>query len=113
MFGNLCTIVKIIVFDIVFPTADAIGDVTFATKAFSNSYFLIGFAMSIFVIFSVAYEVYTWKTTDFDSANEKKFTWLFAFLHIWPQYQSFKVIYSYLTEAQTGSWKNQQRKTKA
>ena len=50
MFGNLCTIVKIIVFDIVFPTADAIGDVTFSIEAFSNSHFLIGFAMSIFVI---------------------------------------------------------------
>ena len=47
MFGNLCTIVKIIVFDIVFPTADAIGDVTFSMEAFSNSHFLIGFAMSI------------------------------------------------------------------
>ena len=113
MFGNLCTIVKIIVFDIVFPTADAIGDVTFSIEAFSNSHFLIGFAMSIFVIFSVAYEVYTWKTTDFDSENEKTITWLFSFLHIWPQYQSCKVIYSYLTEAQTGSWKNKQRKTKA
>ena len=99
MFGNLCTIVKIIVFDIVFPIADAIGDVTFSIEAFSNSHFLIGFAMSIFVIFSVAYEVYTWKTTDFDSENEKTITWLLAFLHIWPQYQSCKVIYSYLTEA--------------
>ena len=32
MFGNLCTIVKIIVFDIIFPTADAIGDVTKKSK---------------------------------------------------------------------------------
>ena len=102
-----------IVFDILLPTTDVIGDVIFSIEALLKSHMLIGFVMLIFVILSVICEVYKWIKTDFDTEKEKKITWLLALLHLWPQYQSCKLIWSILRGTRTDLWEKQHEKIKS
>ena len=42
--------------------------------------------------FYFTYYSYIWYTSKFDSAEDKKWSWIFVLFFFWPQYQAFKII---------------------
>ena len=80
------------IFDILLPTADAFGDINFAIGAFWSQNYAIGCLMILPVIFNMLFNLYKWLSKSHDTQNEKRFTWLFVVLSLWPQYQVFKLI---------------------
>ena len=94
MADNVRKIVYHILFHILLPTTDIYGDIHFSIGAFSTKNYGICFLVVAPVILNVLFSMYIWKTTKFDSSNEKRFTWLLVVIGFWPQYQFIKLIMS-------------------
>ena len=107
MFGN---IIRHVIFGIILPTADTFSDVNFAISAFSTQNYRIGVVMILPVTANLVFNFYLWKTTDFDTGKEKRFSWMLVMLNVWPQYQVLKLIASILKNDE--NWKERQRKIK-
>ena len=91
---NILIIIQYILFGLLMPFMDEIGDIMFSVKAFWKSHYKIGCLILSPIVANILFIVYAWKRTHFDSKREKRFTWILAILNIWPQYQVFKLIRS-------------------
>ena len=89
----MLNVLKLIIFDILLPTIDTVGDVTFSIEAFTTQNFGIGILQMLPVILNGLFQLYKWKTSNFDSVKEKQFTWIFVLLNVWPQYQAVKLLF--------------------
>ena len=107
MYHNLWTIAQYVVLDIILPTTDTYGDVNFAYGAFSTQNYGIGSLMITPVMMNLVFNIWMWKTANFDGKNEKYFTWILVLLNFWPQYQILKLIYSIVTNVPETQWKEQ------
>ena len=105
MFCNILTVFQLIIFGILLPTADLSGDVNFSFKAFYTRNPLIGCLMITPVIFNMLFNVAMWRTTNFDSRKEKRFTWMLVLMNLWPQYQSLKILISIFRKEPMEQWK--------
>ena len=110
MWVKFYSFIQHIIFDILLPTADTFGDVNFAISAFSTQHYGISCLMITPVFFNVLFNAYMWKTTTFDSTNERRFTWILVGLNIWPQYQIAKLLISIIKSKE--NWKERQTKIK-
>ena len=99
-----------LVFGIILPTADVYSDINFAISAFSTDNPRIGMLMLLPVILNLAFNIYLWKITDFDSKVERRFTWLLLIFNVWPQSQVLKLIISIFKTNK--NWKERQEKIK-
>ena len=112
MFCNLATIFQHIVFDLVLPTVDTYGDINFAIGAFSTGNFGIGVLMISPVVINFILCICKWMMTSFDGKKEKRFSWIFVILNVWPQYQVSKLIFAIVTKKPESYWKQLQHKIK-
>ena len=112
MAGIIFTAAQHMLFDIGLPTADTFSDVNFALSAFSNHNFGIGSVIMFPVLLNMTFNLYTWKTTDFDTRKEKLFSWILILFNVWPQYQVLKLIFAMIMKRSDRGWKKLQEKVK-
>ena len=108
MYKNFFLILRHLVLGIILPTADTFSDINFAISAFSTQNPRIGISMLLPVILNLAFNIYFWMVTKFDSETERRFTWLLIIMNVWPQYQVLKLIVSIVRGKD--NWKNRQEK---
>ena len=92
MVRNICITIQLTVRYILLPTADVLGDINFVIRALCSHNFGIGCAMILPVLLNIAFNLYKWMSTEYDTQKEKKFTWLLVILNVWPQYQVLKLL---------------------
>ena len=107
MADSVRKIVQHTFFHLLLPTMDIYGDINFSISAFSTKHYGIGLLMVAPVVLNVLFIMYKWKTTRFDSSNEKRFTWLLVVIGFWPQYQFIKLIISIV---RSKNWKEKEDK---
>ena len=108
MYKNFFLILRHLVLGIILPTADTFSDINFAISAFSTQNPRIGISMLLPVILNLAFNIYFWMVTKFDSETERRFTWLLIIMNVWPQYQVLKLIVSIVRGKD--NWKDRQKK---
>ena len=92
MVRNILITIRLTVRYILLPTTDVLGDINFAIRALCSHNFGIGCAMILPIVLNMAFNLYKWTSTEYDTQKEKRFTWLLVILNVWPQYQVLKLI---------------------
>ena len=103
---------KHIFFDIILPTVDTYSDCNFAIRAFVLGYHGIGISMISPVFVNLFFNICLWKSTDFDSEKERRYSWIVVVLNFWPQYQVVKLLLSIYKGCHSNEWKARQHKIK-
>ena len=110
MLKLILIVLQHIIFDVVLPTVDTFSDINFAVSAFSTENYGIGAMILSPVLINLLFNIYLWKSTSFDHANEKRYSWIFVVLNFWPQYQVVKLISWIYTNPENSEWKQLQQK---
>jgi hypothetical protein len=112
MCQNSFTIIQHTILDVILPTTDTFSDINFAISAFSTKNYQIGAMLITPVILNLLFNLYLWKTTDFDTQDEKRYTWIIVILSLWPQYQMLKLLVAICKNKSETTWKQKERRIK-
>ena len=99
-----------ITFGIILRTFDSYGDINFALQAFTTENYLIGCLILAPVLISLGFTFHIWKSSSFDSAKAKRWSWILVLLNFWPQYQVVKLIKAIIRRNPEKNWKNMENK---
>ena len=99
-----------ITFGIILRTFDSYGDINFALQAFTTENYLIGCLILSPVLISLGFTFHIWKSTSFDGAKAKRWSWILVLLNFWPQYQVVKLLKAIISRNQEKNWKNMEYK---
>ena len=104
MVENVLITIRLTVHYILLPTTDVLGDINFAIRALCSHNFGIGCVMVLPVALNMAFNLYKWTSTEYDTQKEKRFTWLLIILNLWPQYQMLKLLLLILCGTPKAIW---------
>ena len=99
-----------ITFGIILRTFDSYGDINFALQAFTTENYLIGCLILAPVLISLGFTFHIWKSSSFDSAKAKRWSWILVLLNFWPQYQVVKLIKAIISRNPEKNWENMENK---
>ena len=99
-----------ITFGIILRTFDSYGDINFALQAFTTENYLIGCLILAPVLISLGFTFHIWKSSSFDSAKAKRWSWILVSLNFWPQYQVVKLIKAIISRNPEKDWENMENK---
>ena len=81
--------IKLFVFNIVLPTVDIFLDITLILKLFKNGFWGSGTIVVTGIVTNFIFTSLAWWRME--SANQKKWSWIFLLLQLWPQLRAFQV----------------------
>ena len=81
--------IKLFVFNIVLPTVDIFLDITLILKLFENGFWGSGTIVVTGIVTNFIFTSLAWWRME--SANQKKWSWIFLLLQLWPQLRAFQV----------------------
>ena len=81
--------IKLFVFNIVLPTVDIFLDITLILKLFENGFWGSGTIVVTGIVTNFIFTSLAWWRME--AANQKKWSWIFLLLQLWPQLRAFQV----------------------
>ena len=81
--------IKLFVFNIVLPTVDIFLDITLILKLFKNGFWGSGTIIVTGIVTNFIFTSLAWWRME--SPNQKKWSWIFLLLQLWPQLRAFQV----------------------
>ena len=81
--------IKLIVFNIILPTIDVFLDAALVQKLFLNGYLGCGAFVTCGIVTNFLFTSLAWWRME--SAEQKKWSWIFLLLQLWPQLRAFQV----------------------
>ena len=81
--------IKLFVFNIVLPTVDIFLDITLILKLFENGFWGSGTIVVTGIVTNFIFTSLAWWRME--SANQKKWSWIFLLLQLWPQLRACQV----------------------
>lgn len=82
---------EILLIHITLPTWDCVNDLKIASIAISEGHHRWGCSLIAPILLNFCFTTYVWSR--FDNAGEKRWSWLFLVLMVWPQWRACKVMY--------------------
>ena len=79
----------LIVFNIILPTVDIFLDTALVQKLFLNGYWCSGLAVTAGIVTNFLFTSLVWWRME--SPEQKKWSWIFLLLQLWPQLRAFQV----------------------
>ena len=79
----------LIVFNVILPTIDIFLDTALVQKLFLNGYWCSGLAVTAGIVTNFLFTSLAWWRME--SAEQKKWSWIFLLLQLWPQLRAFQV----------------------
>ena len=79
----------LIVFNIILPTVDIFLDTALVQKLFLNGYWCSGLAVTAGIVTNFLFTSLAWWRLE--SSEQKKWSWIFLLLQLWPQLRAFQV----------------------
>ena len=79
----------LIVFNIILPTVDIFLDTALVQKLFLNGYWCSGLAVTAGIVTNFLFTSLAWWRLE--PVNQKKWSWIFLALQLWPQLRAFQV----------------------
>ena len=81
--------IKLVLFNIIFPTADIFFDIVLVQKLFHNGYLGSGVLVFTGIFTNFLFTSLAWWRME--SVEQKKWSWIFLLLQLWPQLRAFQV----------------------
>ena len=81
--------IKLIVFNVILPTIDIFLDTALVQKLFLNGYWGSGAFVTAGILANFLFTSLAWWRME--SSRQKKWSWIFLLLQLWPQLRAFQV----------------------
>ena len=82
--------IKLVLFNIIFPTADIFFDIVLVQKLFHNGYLGSGVLVFTGIFTNFLFTSLAWWRLE--AAKQKKWSWIFLALQLWPQLRACQVL---------------------
>ena len=82
--------IKLVLFNIIFPTADIFLDIALVHKLFHNGYLGSGVLVFTGIFTNFLFTSLAWWRLE--AAKQKKWSWIFLALQLWPQLRACQVL---------------------
>ena len=92
--GAATDIIKLLILNVVLPTADIYTDVRLVITLMKRGHYMFGLSLIAPIFLNCSVTWFSW--WKMEKLQVKKWTWILVILQIWPQYRAMRVIFLFL-----------------